>query len=98
MIAALVANDTEQVQAVEMMRMYGDNLPVDGLGFGQQACLVKGQCLSKGCREIGRDGCRRRGSSQLTFATLVVRSRVGFAFHDRITTNLSRSTRPPEGS
>ena len=52
MIAALVANDTEQVQAVEMVRLYRDHFPIKGLGLGQQACLVKGERLSKGCREI----------------------------------------------
>jgi hypothetical protein len=56
MIAALVTNDAEQVQAVEMMRLYRNDFPVDRLGFGQQSGFMKGERLSERGREVGRYG------------------------------------------
>ena len=54
MTACLVSDETEEVQGVGMIGLDGEDLAVEGLGFGQTASLVMPDCQIEGLRNRHR--------------------------------------------
>jgi hypothetical protein len=52
-VATLVIDDAQHMQAVEVLRTRQQQLAVEALGLAQQARLVERQRLGKKCRRLG---------------------------------------------
>ena len=61
-LAALLSDHTEQMQAIDIVRIYRQDLAIEALGFHEVADLVQGASLCEQPSKIERcsHGCRER--------------------------------------